>query len=135
MTTIDALWTLGFTWTEMGQDLEEGLGLMVVGMSIVFIALVIIGLMIKVTTWLLRQPVEAEAEAAETPEAALPAAEVETGMGPELIAVLTAAATAALNRPVRVHRVRHLSPQDIQGWVYSARAGAHRQPAYRKGRT
>lgn len=132
------LFTLGLTMQEIESDLAEGLQLMVVGMSIVFASLVVIGLMIKAATWLIRDAEVAEAEppdaSAPMPVATTQASGVEPGLSPQLLAVLAAAATAAVKRPVRVHRVRPLTNQDNQTWVYAARAGTHRQPAYRKGR-
>jgi sodium pump decarboxylase gamma subunit len=128
--------TLAMDIQEVERDLREGLGLMVVGMTVVFTSLVVIGLMIKVITLLLlREEAPAEPAVSSVTEPATSPMAPEDEDTPRLIAILTAAAAAALNRPVRVHRVRHLSPQDTQGWVYSSRAGAHRQPAYRKGRT
>lgn len=131
--------TLAANTASLDARLGEGLGLMAVGMTIVFLALVVIGSLVWVTQRLLHEVAEPVAEEAQEPSPIVqgtpPAATDNDGVSPQLVAVLTAAAMAVVQAPLQITRVRHLQPQDIQGWVHSARAGSHRQPAFRKGRT
>ncbi|MEO1129705.1 MAG: OadG family protein [Planctomycetota bacterium] len=94
---------------------SNAVALMIVGMLVVFTSLSVIGLLIALASRLLRPSTVVEPVA----EAALASADVDT----ERVAVLTAAATAALRRPVRVHRVRMLGLTNREQWVAEGRAG------------
>jgi Na+-transporting methylmalonyl-CoA/oxaloacetate decarboxylase gamma subunit len=89
--------------------------LMIVGMLVVFTSLSVIGLLIALINRLL----DSSEAAKPVVEAAPASAKTDT----ELVAMLTAAATAALRRPVRVHRVRMLGLTSRQHWVAEGRAG------------
>lgn len=103
--------------------LGEALTLMGVGMAVVFSALVLLWIVIALTDrladWHLtrRQPATAEtAPGDQEPSGAM----ADTDHDPHLIAVLTAAATAALGTPTRVKRVHFLGRED-QGWAQEGR--------------
>lgn len=100
-----ALAPLSLAQAEAG-DVGRALSLMVVGMAVVFAALVVLLLVISLINRLM--PVRPTspgpgAAAARTPA---PAGQVD----PQLIAVLAAAASTALHRPVRVEAVRLREP-------------------------
>lgn len=78
-----------------GENLVDGLMLMAVGMLVVFAALVLLLIAIVV--------INRVGERVAAPKAPAPG-----GLSPQTVAVLTAAATAALKRPVRVTEARRL---------------------------
>jgi len=90
----------------------SAVSLMIIGMLVVFVSLSVIGLLIALSNRVFadRKPGPGGAETPETAQR-------------ELIAVLTAAATAALRRPVRVHRVRMLGLTGREPWVTEGRVG------------
>lgn len=58
----------------------------------------------------------------------IPASEVVSsteGINPELLVVLTAAATAALGTPVIVHRITFLNQNTVSGWAEAGRTSLH----------
>ena len=128
--------------------ITDGLMLLVVGVSVVFAALVLILVTIKLlgrvdTAIELsgRKPAGAKYAPGgeDAPPVASPSQPGPAGTsgspGPELIAVLAAAATAALRRPVRVTRVRFVSAAPAPGWVVAGRGGimtSHRPHLHRR---
>ncbi len=128
--------------------ITDGLMLLVVGVSVVFAALVLILVTIKMLGRVDmaielsgRKPAGAKHASGgeDAPPAASPSqpgpAGTSTSPGPELIAVLAAAATAALRRPVRVTRVRFVSATPATGWVVAGRGGimtSHRPHLHRR---
>ena len=107
-------------------DVERGLSLMIVGMSVVFVSLVAIGLVIAGVSRLFASR-RAAAPSAEASRPKAPAEEID----PRTIAILAAAATAVVNKPVRIHRVVMLGHQSNEPWVTGGRAtllGSHRPP-------
>ncbi|MEM1331582.1 MAG: OadG family protein [Planctomycetota bacterium] len=101
-----------------------GVALMIVGMSVVFSSLVVIGLVIGLIS-MLAQPNAVD----EAPVQPAGRPSPEDAVSPELVAVITAAATAAVRRPVRVRRVVMLGRSDGDPWVSAGRAvliGSHR---------
>ena len=106
-------------------DVADALVLMVVGMLAVFCALMLLlGVVILINRlWKVEEaPVLPKAE----PKAAkpLPKKAVQQsmdGVSPELIAVLTAAATAALQQSVRISRVRFVGQRQNAIWAQLGR--------------
>ncbi len=118
---------------DMGHNMSDGLVLMAVGMGVVFIALV--------TLWGVVALVKALAgddSAPATPATAAPPAPpspiTDPGPTPELVAVITAAATAALGtHGVRVTRITPLIRGDAAPWTAGGRQShmATHRPARR----
>lgn len=123
--------------------LESGLVLMVVGMAVVFVGLILLMTAILLVKRLLAameaKPAAGAAQAEVNESVVMP--QTATGGTPtidnELIAVLTAAATAVLMKPARVRRVRFVSPHSAapHSWVSQGRTGimtSHRPHLRRK---
>ncbi|MEM1165894.1 MAG: OadG family transporter subunit [Planctomycetota bacterium] len=111
------------TVAQSNTDLGAGVALMVVGMVVVFGALVLIGLIVMGVRRVLDRPVHTP-----TPQAS-PRDPMPAGISPERIAVIAAAATAAVGKPVRVHRVVMLGEQGGSAWARGGRRtimGSHR---------
>ncbi|WP_298816426.1 OadG family protein [Chloroflexus sp.] len=89
------------------DPLIVALQITITGLSIVFIVLAIVALMLSAlsVSQRLLQPKEAALDQPVSPPASQPVAADQ--LDPHLIAILTAAAVAALDRPVRVLRVRY----------------------------
>jgi sodium pump decarboxylase gamma subunit len=108
------------------QRLNEALILMLVGMGVVFLALILLWAVIAIIDRLSdRSAAQAQAEGeAEPAPAPAPAAAPEPTPGeavdPELLAVLTAAATAVLHRHVRISRVHFVRRHD-EAWAREGR--------------
>lgn len=123
-------------------DLSQGAIIMAVGMLVVFVALgVLMGVIALLNKLTEQTPAETPAASKPTARAApapatapappqpaeatadLPAAATPqtAGFDPHLIAVLTAAATAALQRPVAVRGVRFASNQPQNVWARQGR--------------
>ncbi len=107
--------------------MNEGVILMTVGMVVVFAALTLllgaIALLFRVVAK--KKPAaEAKSETVDREEPSLPEEQKIDG---QLIAILTAAASAALGARVRVHRVGFIEEQWLadHGWVQQARAEHH----------
>lgn len=95
-----------------------------VGMGIVFISLWIIGEIMGVVGRLMAREEQPEP----TPQAvpSPPAASFHSGVDPETLAVLTAAAVAALGRhDLRIQRVTLLRPNTISAWADMGRVAIH----------
>ncbi len=104
------------------ETITEALTLMVVGMTVVFCGLITIALLITLANWLFAPPALAPAKApAPAAKAPSPAAAHDASLPPALIAVLTAAATAALGRPARVTWAQPYSRQGQRSWVHAGR--------------
>ena len=114
------IWTLAQSIVFV-EDLVPALMLMVVGMLVVFAAL----LLLLAAIWSLdriageRKPVKTAATEAVATEAAAPTDALATD-DPRLIAILTAAATATLKRSVHVTHVKQIHHPD-HGWVDAGR--------------
>jgi Na+-transporting methylmalonyl-CoA/oxaloacetate decarboxylase gamma subunit len=108
--------------TTLSERLEKGLLLMVVGMGVVFVALVLIGVCISLLGWWLRnleaKPLELEEESSIVQT---------TGGGDqsELIAVLTAAAMAIVGKSVNVRKVTFINQNTVSGWAEVGRVAIH----------
>jgi hypothetical protein len=66
--------------------------------------------------------------ASDNPASDNPASEVVSSsqaITPELLVVLTAAATAALGTPVIVHRITFLNQNTVSGWAEAGRTSLH----------
>jgi len=111
--------TLMLSQVDTTDPVTMGLTLMVVGMLIVFVALVLLMAVIR----LIDMATAGSAPATEPAAAPKPVAPVEEeGVNEELLVVLAAAATAALRRSVRVRRVRLVKRSD-GSWVAGGRQG------------
>jgi Na+-transporting methylmalonyl-CoA/oxaloacetate decarboxylase gamma subunit len=101
----------------MSEVLQQGLSLFVVGVSAVFAALIVTGLVVVVIGRLAREkpPVPA-AKAEPLPDVAY------TGVDKHVLVLLAAAATVAVKRPVRIRRVRFVSHRHVpSGWAAVSR--------------
>ena len=123
-----AMMLLGQVETATVNDrLFQSLDLMLVGMAVVVAALVALWVAIALVNRLAARqtqaaaPVERESAPGPAPAPAPVATEpAEPETDPHLIAVLTAAATCALHRPVRVSRVHFVGRED-QTWAREGR--------------
>lgn len=111
------------------DSLADALGLAVVGILVVFGALLAIGAAMTLLGRWLSEPVPAEAPAVAPPprQAAAPAhATGEPGhVSPQTLALLTAAAVTAVGGPVRVRRVTFLGEHTVSAWKEVGRATIH----------
>ncbi len=98
-------------------DISRGLVFMVVGMTVVFGALILVGLSLV----LIRKLSELLAPASAAAPEPAPAAAAEPVEDPNLIVVLSAAAAAACGTPVRVRRVRFLYADRRGNWAERGR--------------
>jgi Na+-transporting methylmalonyl-CoA/oxaloacetate decarboxylase gamma subunit len=107
----------------LGQDLIDALLLGAVGMTVVFTGLLLINWFIALLARLLRAAEKpAEAAPVPVPAQASPAlGEVE----PATVAVITAAAVAAVGRPVRVQRITFINHNTISAWAERGRVSIH----------
>ena len=109
------------------EDLvAQGAVLAVVGMTVVFVALVVTGLMVGQLAHFFREKPPAPA-AGPIPD------ETIGGMDKPHLVVLAAAAAAAVQRPVRVRRVRFVSHSHVPAsWKTLGRAAVHRSHNIKK---
>lgn len=121
-------------YTLAQADLNQGLIIMVVGMLVVFAALAVLMGLIELINGLTseKKPGAIASPAAKpetTDDIATMAPAPTTGHDPHMIAILTAAATAALRRPVAVKSARLVSTQPDSAWARQGRRsimGSHR---------
>lgn len=130
--------------------MQQGIPLTVVGVAVVFLALIAILVMLgalqnlgftdekplappaKPSPKAVPQAVAAPAPASSSVPAVAPAVPVEEGdFSPELIAVLTAAAIAAVGQPVRIRQVRFVT-RGVSPWAHSGRRSIHSSHKLRK---
>jgi sodium pump decarboxylase gamma subunit len=110
----------------MTARVNEALTLMAVGMLVVFGALILLWIAIFLIDRLSErltptpQPAQAPKPAPTPPSQPKATPEPSAGQDPKLIAVLTAAATAALGQRVRLRRV-HFLGHDDQSWAREGR--------------
>lgn len=104
------------------EQVWSGVQIAALGMSVVFVALLLIALILSMFGPLERLILRIGAPRA-TPHTAQPVAAPthDLGLTPELVAVITAAATAALAQPVRVHRIRYDADPSGAAWVHQGR--------------
>jgi Na+-transporting methylmalonyl-CoA/oxaloacetate decarboxylase gamma subunit len=108
------------TSDELAARETEALLLALVGMSVVFLALVTIGVFI----YLLGRVFVNRPSAA--PAAAMSAAPLGAGqLDARTIAVISAAAFAAVGRPVRVQRITFINRNTISAWAERGRVSIH----------
>lgn len=95
------------------DQLQQGLSLFVVGVSAVFIALIVTGLVVVLIGRLAQEKPPIPASKAEPlPDVAY------TGVDKHVLVLLAAAATVAIKRPVRIRRVRFVSHRHAPaGWA------------------
>lgn len=123
------------------EAVDDAIGLMLVGMAVVFTALVLLyGMVTLINRLGDRLGQRAVAEATRTPRvaakgqaapAAKPAPDQSDAITPQLLAVLTAAATAAMHKPVQVTRVKFVHQNKGQLWAQMGRRSimtSHRLP-------
>lgn len=119
-------------------DISEGLQLMVVGMGIVFGALILIMIMMlvmnKVVGKSASEPVKppaARPSPASRAAASRTLATTNGGIPTEVLAVITAAVAVAVGKPFRIHSVRTTARQ--APWAVQGRAAIHRSHRVRRG--
>lgn len=107
----------------MGEDLMGSLALAVVGMTVVFSGLLLINWFIA----LLGKLMNAKAAPEEVVLAAAPAQATPTPAESDAktVAVITAAAFAAVGRPVRVQRITFINHNTISAWAERGRVSIH----------
>jgi Na+-transporting methylmalonyl-CoA/oxaloacetate decarboxylase gamma subunit len=99
---------------------SEALLLALVGMSVVFLALVTIGFFIFLLGRLFAE--RAVPESQSRPVAEPVAAD---GLDPRTIAVISAAAFVAVGQPVRVQRITFINRNTISAWAERGRVSIH----------
>ncbi len=107
---------------DLADQEGEALALAVVGMAVVFLALLIVGGMIMLTTKLLDRG--DKSAVADFPPKVAPgpvAAGLSSPMDGRTLALLTAAACAAVGRPVRVRHITFLNKNTISAWSEAGR--------------
>ena len=136
---IDPTLPIAVTGTvDAGVSLATGLTLMLVGMAVVVAALLVLYAAIRLLDRILAERVPVASSAASAPpentnslshQEATPKAPTRADKSadnsgripPHIVAVIAAAATAAMGRPVRVKRVIHLT-EDHRSWISGGRA-------------
>lgn len=117
---------LGAAATSRWELLADGLALAVVGLFIVFAALIIMGVaLVILNQWgaqAAESPTDPSTESAHRPTpAATPASHPRAeGIDGRTLAILTAAAYTVAGRPVRVHRVHH-AREGSDAWARQGR--------------
>lgn len=103
----------------MGENVIDALVLSGVGMTVVFAGLLLINGFISLLARLFVQK--------EPPAETLPARAVVTPDSPDAVtmAVITAAAVAAVGRPVRVQRITFINHNTISAWAERGRVSIH----------
>jgi len=97
-------------------SIGDGLALMVVGMFVVFLSLtILLGVIVTISRLTAEKPAP---KAAAQPAPVIEGGEVDD---PALIAVIAAAATAAMNKPIRIQRVSFLGQAQGQAWSQQGR--------------
>jgi Na+-transporting methylmalonyl-CoA/oxaloacetate decarboxylase gamma subunit len=104
------------------EQVWSGLQIAALGISVVFVALALISLVLSLFGPLERLLLRIGAPRAQ-PVVAQPAAVPmeDVGLAPELVVVITAAATAAMAQPIRVRRIRYNADPHGAGWVQQGR--------------
>lgn len=103
----------------MSESFQEALRLSAVGVSTVFVALIVTGIVVTLIGRLFTQkkPVPAS-EAAPLPDESF------GGVDKHMLVLLAAAATAAVKRPVRIRRVTFVSHKHVPAlWAAVGRVG------------
>jgi len=116
------------TVTLAEADLMTGVGLMFVGMLVVFAALSIIGVMI----WGAGKWLRAEASVEAAPAAVQTPAPVEEGIDGRTLAVIAAAAAAVVGGAVRIRGISLARGKAGSHWSAAGRLGIHQSHNLRK---
>lgn len=111
----------------LSERVIEAMSVAIVGMGTVFLSLWVIGEVFAGLRWCFRSKI---APPAPEPEAAPLEAEPDPH---ELVAVLTAAATAVVGRSVAVQRVTFISPDTVSGWAEAGRSRIQTSHSLRRG--
>ncbi len=108
------------------SDFTQSLGLALVGVSAVFVALIITGLVVTLIGRFFKEKPPVPASAA----APLPEESSFGGVDKHVVALLAAAATAAVKRPVRIRRVTFVSHKHVPSlWSAVGRVDTHEDGA------
>ncbi|MEM7621622.1 MAG: OadG family protein [Planctomycetota bacterium] len=115
---------LGATPQATATNLSQGLTLMIVGMAVVFVALLLLWAVIT-AVHALGSTRDAGNQTRSTPQSITPASgpPAHDLVTPRLVAVLAAAATVAASGPVRLTRVTPLRRGSADPWSRSGRRG------------
>ncbi len=107
----------------VGEAVTLAIQLAVVGMSVVFIALLLMIGLLSLMQRLDRSMTKSKTEAvpAAEPVVSPGAAPVGDGLSPELMAAISAAVTVAMSRKVRVTRMRYLGTPPEATWSRQGR--------------
>ena len=106
---------------------ESGIALAIMGIVVVFLALVLVASFISVL------PSLAERLSAARPTRPAPMATVDEAIPEQTLAIIAAAVAVTLQRPHRVVRVQGMTPEDL-GWSLEGRMHHHHLHAPRRGR-
>jgi sodium pump decarboxylase gamma subunit len=138
ITTFSPLQFLAQAAVVVEEDLhiDEGFELMVVGMGVVFTALVLIMILmiiIRAVVKMANKPKTAPAlQPAPAASASTPAQSDDSGMDPQIAVLLTAAVAAVVKRPFRIRQVAQIN-RNTNAWAEHGRSVHHRSHRVRKG--
>ncbi len=102
----------------MQQNIIESLLLLVVGISVVFTALLILAGMIRMLDWIDRS---INALRIRKYSAKVETLQIDDDVNDEIVAVLSAAVTTVLNQQVRIRKIRFLSGGPAPAWAVTGR--------------
>ena len=109
-----------FTLVPLFED--RGIPLAVMGILVVFMALVLVATFIHLLPHLISVSTRTASKRAEPPATVEPL--VDEGLSEEIVVVIAAAVAEAMPQPHRIVRIRGLTPAD-QGWSFRGRAEHH----------
>lgn len=104
---------------------EQGIPLAVMGITVVFMALVLIVIFITLLPQILARVTPTELE-----QSATSSAIADGELSPEIVAVISAAVAATLEKPHRIVKIRGLTPADL-GWSLEGRTQQHQSHQFR----
>lgn len=107
--------------------MNDGLILMVVGMAVVFVGLSLIAIVVVLLGRFFEEPAPPPSSGTKQGPSEKAAAEQEPRIDTQLVAILTAAASAALGVRVRVYRVGFVTDEASadHSWIQQARSELH----------
>lgn len=108
------------------ERMIDAFSVMIVGMGTVVLSLWVIGEVFAFLRWCFHSKAN--------PQSAAPMVEAHPGDDPaELVALLTAAATAAVGKRVVVQRVKFIHPDTVVGWAEAGRTSIQTSHNLRRG--
>ena len=121
---------------EDNMHMGEGFELMIVGMGVVFTALILIMILMIIIRAVEKNVNQPKVVSAPQPAPAAPVSnQVQpdaSGMNPQIAVVLTAAVAAVVKRPFRIRQVAQIT-RNTNAWAEHGRSVHHRSHRVRKG--